>query len=640
VKSRLKSTIVVIGLCIFTGAAAQTSSRPAQNQVIPQITAPLNQPAQAESSDKIFGFHIFDQEIMAPERLQSITFSEGYRLGAGDQLGIYLGGEADQQFTIYVSVDGQVYVPTVGVFQVNGKTMGQFRKELERRIKKFYSRYDLHLLLLSPKKIQVSVSGEVNSPGNYSMSAFASVIDALLMARGPTSLGSLRNLQIHRDDSLVYQVDLYEFLINSDQKHMFVWLHAGDRIYVPVRRAQVEVEGQVFRPAVYELCMRKNESLRDVLELAGGMTKLAFTKKIQLSRLDADGIRNIYYCDIAQADSGVFAHIFHNDRINVYSITDQVAEQSVFIDGEVRRPGEYPYEKNMRVSDLILMAGNLKRSAYKLEAEVAKIDPKSSVQIRKIDLKAVLNNDQSEENLLLEADDRVFIRRIPEWLVGPIVAIEGEVMFPGVYPIVKDSTTLKQILLQAGGFTRDALVREAKLIRRHSFALTDKEYQRLQNMRREEMSDTEYEYFVMKQNSRELNQVVVDFHRLMQEEPSDQNVILVNGDSIVVPQKTDMVLVTGRVSNPGGVLYRAGASLEHYIDRAGGYSWDAASRRTKIIKATGAIKDDEEVGNLEPGDRIWVPRKKDTDFWQTFRQVVEMAAQLATVYLIIKTARE
>jgi protein involved in polysaccharide export with SLBB domain len=640
VKSRLKSTIVVIGLCIFAGAAAQKVNRPTRNQVIPQITAPLNEPAQAESSDKIFGFHIFDQEIMAPERLQSITFSESYRLGAGDQLGIYLGGEADQQFNIYVSVDGQVYVPTVGVFQVNGKTMGRFRKELESRIKKFYSQYDLHVLLLSPKKIQVSVSGEVNNPGNYSMSAFASVIDALLMAQGPTSLGSLRNLQIHRDDSLVYQVDLYEFLINPDQKHTFVWLHAGDRIYVPVRRAQVEVEGQVFRPAVYELCMRKNESLRDVLELAGGVTQLAFTKKIQLSRLEADGVRNIYYCDLAKADSGVFAQIFHNDRINVYSITDQVAEQSVYIHGEVKRPGEYLYEKNMQVSDLILMAGNLRRSAYKLEAEVAKIDPKSSVQIRKIDLQAVLNNDQSEEDLLLEADDRVFIRRIPEWLVGPVVAVEGEVMFPGLYPIIKDSTTLKQILLQAGGFTRDALVREAKLIRRHSFALTDKEYQRLKNMRREEMSDTEYEYFVMKQNSRELNQVVVDFHRLMQEQRPEQNVVLVNGDSIVVPRKTDMVLVTGRVSNPGGVLYQAGAPLEHYIDKAGGYSWDAASRRTKIIKATGAIKDDEEVRDLEPGDRIWVPRKKDTDFWQTFRQVVEMAAQLATVYLIIKTARE
>ncbi len=635
----MKSISVLLWLGISVPLPAQTINVPTQQSPVATEKTPSATPL-SEPSERIFGFHIFDQQIIEPDRLQSIAFSENYRLGAGDQLAVYLGDESDQQFTIPVSVDGQVYVPTVGVFQVNGKTMRRFKRELDAEIQKFYSRYDLHVLLISPKKIQVSVSGEVNNPGNYNMSAFASVIDALLLAQGPTDLGSLRNIRIHRDDSLLCTVDLYEFLINPDQQHTFMWLQAGDRIYVPVRRARVEVKGQVFRPALYELCADKNETLKDIITLAGGTTQLALTRHIELSRMGSDGGRKVYYCDISGADSAVFNPVIHNDIITVYSITDQVPEQSVFVHGEVKNPGEYPYAENLRVSDLILKAGNLTRSAYKLEAEVAEIDPKASVKLRKIDLQEVLRNPDCKDNLILEADDRLFIRRIPEWLVGPVVFVEGEVMFPGVYPIVKDSTTLRQVLQKTGGFTRDALVREAKLIRRRTMALTDKEYERLRNMRREEMSETEYEYFVMKQNSREVNQVVVDFRALMQKNDLQQDVVLVNGDSIIVPMKTDMVLVTGRVSTPGGVLYKAGAPLQHYIENAGGYSWDAAAHRTKIIKATGAIKDDEDVKLLEPGDRIWVPRKKDRDFWQLFRQVVELTAQLATVYLIIKTARE
>jgi protein involved in polysaccharide export with SLBB domain len=369
---------------------------------------------------------------------------------------------------------------------------------------------------------------------------------------------------------------------------------------------------------------------------------VAFKRKVELSRLEPDGNRTLQYIDVTslplngQSDNDVILQNF--DKIHVYSLLDQIPQQVVKVFGEVKNPGEYTLEKNMRVSDLILRAGNVKRNAYLLEAEVAKVDPNKPVKSVRVNLQQVLDGSDPSQNILLEADDFVFVRQIPKWKVGPAVTLRGEVTFPGIYVIVEDSTLLSEIIAQAGGLTTDAYVREAKLIRMREPLVEDKEFERLKTMMRDEMTDLEYEYYVMKQNTSELREIVVDFYKLLRTGDRSEDVVLEDGDVIDIPKKPQVVLVSGCVSQPGGIVFQEKANLRYYIQKAGGFSWDADAKRTKVIKATGEIKDDEDVDTLIPGDRIWVPRKPDRNFWLTFRDVILTAGQMATIYLVIQNA--
>jgi protein involved in polysaccharide export with SLBB domain len=192
--------------------------------------------------------------------------------------------------------------------------------------------------------------------------------------------------------------------------------------------------------------------------------------------------------------------------------------------------------------------------------------------------------------------------------------------------------------LRAGGFTEDAFLQEAYLLRPSSRIVFDKEFERLKEMRREEMSDLEYQYFVMRQNSENVERIVVDFEKLMLRNDKSHDVVLKDGDIIVIPKAPNVVTVTGSVARPGGVTYAPGQRLSYYLTKAGGASWDAKLSNTKIIKVTGEVVDDEDVKSFSAGDIIWVPRKEDKNFWPVFLQTVSVAAQLASIYLIIDTS--
>lgn len=617
------------------------------------VTVPTQQPSgegqTAETSAETptvktlerFGYNMFQEPMLSENIGAGGTLPLDYRLGPGDRLGIYLGGKSQEHFEVAVSVDGQIYIPTVGIFSVNDLTIAEFRDLIDQKLQKFYSNYSIEVMLITPKNIGVSIIGEVKAPGTYALSALNSVLDAIVVARGPTEKGSLRDIRLYRNDSLYAYIDLYDFLLRPNSGTNIL-LRSGDQVYVPVTQSQVEVSGQVRREAIYELDPNEKEKLSDVIALAGGTTDLALLEKVEVSRLKKDGQRRVIYVDYRQVmedeDSPENIVMQNGDRVHVFSKDDLQPEQIVTIHGEVNNPDEYDYEENMHVSDLILKAGGLTRSAYTLSAEIAKVDPKKPAKLIKINLAKVLDGTAPEQDVLLEPDDHVFIRRIPEWQVGPMVEVTGEVMFPGFYPIIPDSTTLRDVIETAGGVTEYALITEAKLIRHREPVLEDREFERLKKMTREEMSDLEYEYFVMRQNTENVRQVVVDFYKLLVDGDDTENIYLKEGDLIYIPRRPDVVYVSGRVSKPGGVLFQPGANLSYYIGKAGGYSWDADSRKTKVIKVTGEIKDDEDVEQFLPGDRIWVPRKPDRDYWQLIRDTIMVAGQMATIYLVIRNA--
>jgi len=590
-----------------------------------------------------FGFDLFtgNYEGYARQGAEILVLPPDYHLGPGDHIGVYLLGTVQQNLDVVVNVEGKIFLPPAGVVEVAGLGMSALRKLLTKKLLQYYDNFNVDIMLLRPKNVLVAVVGDVRRPGKYVLSALNTVLDAVIQAGGPTPSGSIRNIQLIRQGKPFATVDLYDFLMSGRNDNDF-FLQGGDRIYVPLAETKVTIRGEVKRPAVFELKPDSTERLSDLITLAGGFTELAYLDKVEISRLRENGQRILSYAnfhDIATGDSTQDLRLRNFDEVRVYSKREQVHKRTVTIFGEIRKPGDYELADNMHLSDLILKAGNLTRKAYKLEAEVAKVDPGQPTRFMKVNLDAMTDGSNGTHDILLEEDDQVFIRQIPEWEVGWTVRVEGEVRFPGTYSIVKDSTYLSEILMKCGGFTDDAFLQEAYVFRPSSRIKFDKEFERLKEMQREDMTDLEYQYLVMKQNSADVNRIVVDFKKLVYQHDRSQDIVLEDKDIIVVPRAPKVVSVTGSVAKPGGVTYVPTADLDYYIEKAGGASWDAKRNNTKVIKVTGEVLDDEDVKSFEPGDIIWVPRKSGTKFWPVFLQTVTVAAQLASIYLIIDTAR-
>ncbi|TDI96111.1 MAG: hypothetical protein E2O76_12360 [Caldithrix sp.] len=600
------------------------------------------QAARKRNDLRLFGIDLFNKNgsELGAEQKEGLVLPPKYKLGPGDRIGVFLLGNVQENREVTVNVEGKIFLPPAGVIFVWGLNIEEFKKLLSKKLSRYYDNFNLDIMLLQPKNIMVAVVGEVFVPGKYVLSSMNTVLDAVILAGGPTAKGSLRDIQLIRDGEVSSSVDLYQFLMNGNND-FDEFLEAGDRIFVPLARKIVTVEGEVNRESIFELKPGLSEKLTDLIDLAGGFTEYAFEDKIEISRLEEDGRRKLQYVnyrEIVAGDSTQNLLLKNEDEIKVYSKLDQIHDRKISIFGEIRNPGEYDLENNMRLSDLILKAGSLTRKAYTIEAEVAKIDPGQPTKFLKINLQNLSNGTNGHSDILLEEDDQVFIRQIPQWEVGLTVELRGEIMFPGKYSIVRDRTHLSEILGKAGWFTDVAFLQEAMLIRPKNRLKFDKEFERLTEMRREEMSDLEYQYFVMRQNTSDINEIVVDFEKLFANRDKDEDVILENGDIIVVPKAPRVVTITGRVAKPGGVTFNPSAKLEYYLAKSGGASWDADVRKTKIIKVSGEVLDDEDVKSFQPGDIIWVPRKSDRKFWPVFLQVVTVTAQLAAIYLIIDTS--
>ena len=644
----MKKVIIsfLIFICFTTHNIISQTISNSQLESQHQLSQSPSQDQSANQSSEqlpLFGrnFLVSIKDIKGVEIVGSGIFPKDYFLGPGDRLGIYLLGKDQRQFEVTVNVEGKIFIPTVGVLYVDKMKIEEFQKLLTTRLARYYDNFSADVILIEPKKVPVTVVGDVNKPGKYFLTSLSTVLDAVVLAAGPTQNGSLRNIEIYRDKRLCSVVDLYQFLIKGDAEND-LFLQSNDKIVVPLIDAIVSVDGEVKRPARFELKMGGNESVTDLIELAGGLTDLAYLDKIEISRLLENGERHVQYVNfheiLKQKDCTNNVQLKNYDKIRVFSILEQTYSKEVYIHGEVKKPGKYDFEDNLHLLDLILKAGNLTRSAYKLECEVARIDPKKPTRFIKINLQKIIENPNSENNVLLEEDDRVFIRRIPEWEVGPTITINGEVQFPGIYAITEDSTTLGEVIEKAGGFTDEALIREAKLIRKSSKILIDKEYLRLKQIPRDQLSKMEYEYLVMKEGSQDIGRIVVDFYKLCAQKKKAEDVFLKDGDVINVPEAPDVVYVTGRVANSGGILFEPKKGIKYYLNKAGGITWDAKSHGIKVTKVSGEIIDDEDVKKLEPGDIIWVPRKPDRDWWEIFRQTIAVVAQVATVYIVVDRA--
>jgi polysaccharide export outer membrane protein len=387
------------------------------------------------------------------------------------------------------------------------------------------------------------------------------------------------------------------------------------------RKIKVSLLGNVKYPS--SRILSANSRLMDLITSSNGLVETSNYRNIKI--VSKDNVEKFYdllrYLRYGDKSNNPFLH--EGDVV----LVDRV-DKVVTINGEVKFPGIYEFVDGENVNELINLAGGFTHLAKKDTVEVVSFDDEGKIQKSKYCLYSELENNPVE----LKVQDRVIVRQIPEYYIDRFVKVEGQVKYPGQYKIVKDSTTLKEVIHEAGGFMKDASLTEASLTRTIGSEEYDPEYERLKQMPRADMTDEEYDYLKAKSRERPGN-VVVDFEKLFRDNDLNENVILEREDVINIPEAKNYVNLLGQLVTPGKIIYKEGLTVYDYIQLAGGFGWRALEDEVRVVKAkTGEWIEADDVDSLDPGDTIWVPEDPPgPKFWEVFTTVLQVTGQIATV---------
>jgi protein involved in polysaccharide export with SLBB domain len=346
-----------------------------------------------------------------------------YVVGPGDEVRILLWGRMNAQYSLTVDRDGKITIPQVGPLFVSGMTFEEMSKKIILQTQQFVgANVDVSMGLL--KTIPIYVLGDVLKPGAYTISSFATITDALLLAGGPTDVGSMRRVQLRRQGKTVTTFDLYDLFLKGD-KSKDAFLQRDDVIFVPVTGPLVGVAGNVRRPAIYEL--KEDTSLALLFELAGGVLPSGYTQQIQVSRLQKNERQIVIDVDDKHLQNAQRMLLQDADLVQVFSIVERDMN-AVYLDGNVRRPGKFEYKPGMRVKDVIGDVDNLMDDTYMDYAVIQRIvPPDRKTEVVPFNLGQALLKKDSASNVELKPEDRIIV--YSRWMFAerPYVTVEGEI---------------------------------------------------------------------------------------------------------------------------------------------------------------------------------------------------------------------
>ncbi len=664
---------------------------------------------------KVFGHSLFSNEELTFEPSMNIATPRDYVLGPGDAVYVDIYGASQKTIEATVTPDGAIVVEDFGPIQVSGLTAEQANARVRQQLGSRYSSSSIKLTVGQTRTITVNVMGEVKTPGSYTLSAFATVFHALYMAGGPNAIGTLRNIRVFRNNRLVSTVDVYDYILNGKlsgnirladndvisvgtydclvnvtgkvKRPMFYEMKksesmktlidyaggfTGDAYRKSVRvvrkagshysvfnvgefdmsqfrvadedsvsvdsvlqryQNMVEVKGAVFRPGMYQLGEAVH-SVKTLIEQCEGVTEEAFTAHAVMHRMRSDRTLEVVPVDVEGIMSGTVADIQlqNEDVLFVPTKQEMQEEQSITIHGEVQYPGKYRYAANETLEDFVLQAGGLKETAATVNVFVSRriVNPKatSSDSIIGQSFSFALKDGfviDGEPGFHLQPFDEVFVRKSPGYNVQQNVTIEGEVLFSGDYSLTKQNERLSDLIKKAGGFTNTAYVAGARLERKLNEAERLR-YEESVKMQRQQNEATMMEQALKSNRSlSEIQQgmtttqerlnipetyfVGIELDKALEHPGSDYDIVLREGDRLVVPQYTGTVKINGEVMYPNTVGYEEGKKAKYYINQAGGYSSKAKKKKTYIIYMNGDVAKVNSRTKVRPGCEIVVPAK-------------------------------
>jgi len=534
---------------------------------------------------KRFGMDVFSNRMQMPAsaRTQSasipmdIPLGPDYVLGPGDELAISIWGGVSQTLIKTIDRGGAITLPEAGQIQVAGLTLAKGQDAISGALRPQFRNAQVAVTVSRLRTIRVYVVGDVQRPGAYDISSLASPLSALSAAGGPTAVGSLRVMRQLRNDKVIGEIDLYDFLLHgvrsADSR-----LQGGDTLVVLPAGPQVAVYGAVKRPAIYEL--RGEKTLPQVLDEAGGITVAAELGAITINRVVEHNRREEFKAQLNPGDAGsttiLPTEVKDGDRIHVGTVLPET-DAVVYLEGHVARPGRMAYHDGIRLSDVIASYRDLLPEPAPRGEIVRLTPPDLHPETFSFDVPSVLNGNF---NLPLQQFDtvRVFGRYEQD---APTVTVRGEVERPGVYPMF-EGMTAAQLVRAAGGFKRDALLEQADLV---SYVMADGTGVTIQRQ------------------SVRIGDAVLSANRAADS-------VLKPGDVLTVQQLTGWndigasMRVEGEVAHPGSYGIEEGEHLSAVLRRAGGYR--------KAAYPEGAVLVRSEVRELEEKSRDELIRQIET----------------------------
>jgi polysaccharide biosynthesis/export protein len=332
---------------------AQRNQQQAQAKTVPNNIAPQPltafQQIVAETTGHalgIFGAGLFNGAPSTFAPVDNVPVTPDYLIGPGDELRLQVWGQFNLRGNYVVDRTGLIDLPEVGPVHVAGLQFSQLPDFLKAQLGRVYRNFDLNVNLGQLRSIQIFVVGQARQPGNYTIGSLSTLLNALFASGGPTSQGSLRDIQVKRNGDTITHFDLYDLLLRGD-KSKDIRLEPGDVIFIPDAGPQVAVNGSVVTPAIYEL--QGEKTFNQVIALAGGLTSVASSSKARVERIYHHAERSVVDVDLNTDDNALLQD---GDIINISSIIDRF-QNAVTLRGNVANPGRYVWRPGMRVSDLI-----------------------------------------------------------------------------------------------------------------------------------------------------------------------------------------------------------------------------------------------------------------------------------------------
>jgi protein involved in polysaccharide export with SLBB domain len=660
---------------------------------------------------KIFGLEIFNNGVLQliDQDIQIAT-PMNYIIGPGDEIVVNIYGYQEAKHTLRVSPEGDITVPYAGSIYVAGLTIEQATIKIKNRLAASgYSNIRTGLTKVNVsigriRSIKVTILGEVNKPGTYTIPSLATVFNALYLSGGPNEIGSMRNIQVIRNGKLIDQLDMYDFLINGNQSGNIL-LRDQDVIRIPPYTARVSFDGEVKRTGLFEV--KEGENLQQVLNYAGGFTDSAYTASIKAYKITdtekkifdiskdkftsyfpsrsesyvvgkvidrfanrvilqgavylpgeyeltpgmtvgdllkkAQGLKEEAYLNrgiITRVRNDLTEEVIafspslllrgaekdivlqKDDQVTISSVLNFRDKQTVLINGEVRKPGEFTFRENMSLKDALVLAGGFTDAATPQRIEIARRIKREGYDTSDLQIAEVINVeslsglDISGKDVKLFPWDVIVVRKNPSYRTQVNVRIEGEVAYPGNYVLQSKNERVSALLKRAGGLTREAYPNGVYLKRLNSNSVVSQLTTQKVNKIQQQLKDTSMR--VAEEVLRPFDQMAINLTNVLNSPGGIDDIILEEGDVLTVPQRRSEVRITGEVLFPTQVVYEDNMTLEDYLGRAGGVTEGADSKRIYVLYPNGNAGRTtrylfgKKYPVITPGAEIIVPKKPES----------------------------
>ncbi|MGD9900502.1 MAG: SLBB domain-containing protein [Calditrichaceae bacterium] len=478
------------------------------------------------------------------------------------------------------------------------------------------------VILVKPAGRHVYLAGAVNKPAIFELKGDEGIIDLIEFSGGFRDSAYVDQIQVERysDNKERKLIDInYRELKNTDKNYR---LENGDRVFVQSINREllnyISIEGPVYGPKRFEYF--RGMTIKDLFARVDSIMGDAYLQRVQIDRTLANRRKQIFSVNLEAVLNGMHADVLlqAEDQINIKSIETLFPADSVTIYGAVNTPGKFLLKKEMTLDDLIFEAGGYREDAVIEEAEISRIDPRKRDRTNLATIVYVPINpvyerkqDKGINNFILEPYDNVFIRANSDWELQRNVEIKGEVQFPGKYTLKNKNERITDLIERAGGLKETAYPRGATLRRTQD----------------------------------NVGQIGLDFEKVFKNPKNEDNIYLIDGDVITIPEQLHTVKVAGGVNFPSSVLFEKGKGAGYYINSAGGFSELANEKNVSVRLANGRVFKQKRFllwkywpKDITAGSTIYVPtfaEKPRTDWSGAIRDAAAILSSVATTILII-----